>query len=104
MSITGTTLDGKAIDEITWTSKGGEPGELTLLPGTYTLREKVAPDGYETADDIVFSVGLDGSVTIDGKKQDSNTVVMKDKPGKSGILFSKPRSAAVPSWLERNSP
>ena len=89
MSITGTTLDGKAIDEITWTSKGGEPGELTLLPGTYTLREKVAPDGYETADDIVFSVGLDGSVTIDGKKQDSNTVVMKDKPGKSGILFSK---------------
>lgn len=47
------------------------------------------PDGYETADDIVFSVGLDGSVTIDGKKQDSNTVVMKDKPGKSGILFSK---------------
>ena len=54
MSITGTTLDGKAIDEITWTSKGGEPGELTLLPGTYTLREKVAPDGYETADDIVF--------------------------------------------------
>ena len=66
MSITGTTLDGKAIDEIAWTSKGGEPGELTLLPGTYTLREKVAPDGYETADDIVFSVGLDGSVTIDG--------------------------------------
>lgn len=89
MSITGTTLDGKAIDEITWTSKGGEPGELTLLPGTYTLREKVAPDGYETADDIVFSVGLDGSVTVNGAKQDSNTVVMKDKPGKSGILFSK---------------
>lgn len=47
------------------------------------------PDGYETADDIVFSVGLDGSVTVNGAKQDSNTVVMKDKPGKSGILFSK---------------
>lgn len=63
------------------------------------------PDGYETADDIVFSVGLDGSVTIDGKKQDSNTVVMKDKPGKSGILFSKTKvGRRVPSWLERNFP
>lgn len=89
MSITGTTLDGKAIDEITWTSKGGEPGRLSLLPGTYTLRETVAPDGYETADDIVFTVGIDGSVTVNGAKQDSNTVVMKDKPSKSGILFSK---------------
>ena len=49
----------------------------------------MAPDGYETADDIVFSVGLDGSVTIDGKKQDSNAVTMKDKPSESGILFSK---------------
>ena len=61
--------EGNVIKE--WVSTN-EPHfiEAKLIAGeTYTLREITAPDGYNTAEDIEFTVNDDGSVT---------EVVMKD--------------------------
>ena len=55
--------DGNVIEE--WVS-ANEPHyiEAKLIAGkTYTLREITAPDGYNTAEDIEFTVNADGSVT-----------------------------------------
>ena len=55
--------DGNVVEE--WVS-GTEPHyiEAKLIAGeTYTLREITAPDGYNTAEDIEFTVNSDGSVT-----------------------------------------
>ena len=68
---------GQEIDN--WTTDG-TTHSLSLLPGTYTLHEVEAPEGYLTAEDIKFVVGNDGKI-IDHK---DNIIVMKDqeKPGK----------------------
>lgn len=61
--------DGNIVEE--WVSTN-EPHyiEAKLIAGEkYTLREITAPDGYNTAEDIEFTVNADGSVT---------EVVMKD--------------------------
>jgi uncharacterized surface anchored protein len=55
--------DGNTIEE--WISTD-EPHfiEAKLIAGeTYSLREITAPDGYNTAEDIEFTVNADGSVT-----------------------------------------
>ena len=55
--------DGNIVEE--WVS-ANEPHyiEAKLIAGeTYTLREITAPDGYNTAEDIEFTVKADGSVT-----------------------------------------
>ncbi|MCR5068176.1 MAG: DUF5979 domain-containing protein, partial [Erysipelotrichaceae bacterium] len=46
-----------------WTTTT-EPKVYALKPGDYTLHEKQAPVGYKTADDINFTVGMDGTVTV----------------------------------------
>lgn len=77
--------DGNVIEE--WVSTN-EPHyiEAKLIAGeTYTLREITAPDGYNTAEDIEFTVNADGSVT---------EVVMKD----SKIITT------TPTGDEGNSP
>ena len=45
--------DGELVEE--WGS-GEEPHELTLLPGSYTLHEEAAPEGYLVASDVAFEV------------------------------------------------
>ena len=62
-----------------WTTDG-TTHSLSLLPGTYTLHEIKAPEGYLTAEDIKFVVGNDGKIV----DHNDNTIVMKDqeKPGK----------------------
>lgn len=80
--------DGNVIEE--WVSTS-EPHyiEAKLIAGeTYTLREITAPDGYNTAEDIEFTVNADGSVT---------EVVMKD----SKIITTTP---TVPTGDAGNSP
>jgi hypothetical protein len=52
----------KVIESITTTSEA--PYQTSLLPGTYTLSEQKAPDGYETAEDIRFTVDNDGNLTV----------------------------------------
>lgn len=71
---------GKVIDE--WTSTN-EPHYIKkeLTPGTYTLTETMAPEGYVlSTEKVTFVVNKDGSV--DG------TVVMKNAP-KKGVTISK---------------
>lgn len=52
--------DGELVEE--WVS-GEEPHELTLLPGTYTLHEEAAPEGYLVASDVEFEVAEGVPVT-----------------------------------------
>ena len=88
LTINGTTLAGERIKEIAWTSTGSEYN-ITLMPGTYTLHEKVAPAGYQQAPDITFTVTLDGKVEVNNKEQDGNTVTMIDEPSETSVIFSK---------------
>lgn len=89
MSVTGRTLDGKSVNSITWTTKQGQSQQLDLQPGTYTLSETNPPAGYTKADDITFSVDINGKITVDGKTQTDETLTMVDKPDTNGIFFSK---------------
>ncbi len=89
MSVTGRTLDGKSVNSITWTTKQGQSQQLDLQPGTYTLSETNPPAGYTKADDITFSVDINGKITVNGKTQTDGTLTMVDKPDTNGIFFSK---------------
>ena len=63
--------NGNVIDE--WVSSS-EPHMIEAVltaGGTYTLKEITAPDGYEIAEEVTFTVKDDGSIT---------EVVMKDAP------------------------
>lgn len=72
--------DGNTIEQ--WVS-GTEPRRISLKPGTYTLTEITAPDGYEIAETITFRVNANGTTDVlqDGKWVDAaNHVVMFDAP------------------------
>ena len=63
--------DGKEVES--WVSEE-KPHYIVKLPvGEYTLREVTAPDGYEVAEDVKFTVAETGEI---------QTVVMKDAPKK----------------------
>lgn len=72
--------DGELVEE--WVS-GEEPHELTLLPGTYTLHEELAPEGYLVASDVEFEVVegvpvtqvemVDDCTRVDAEKVDAAT-------------------------------
>ena len=52
---------------------------LSLQPGNYTLHENTAPAGYKVANDIEFTVGLDGTVTIEDKVVNQITMIDEDE-------------------------
>ena len=62
--VEGALLQIKQGDEVLyeWTTTA-EPKVFELKPGDYTLHEEQAPEGYKTAEDIDFTVGLDGTIT-----------------------------------------
>ena len=72
--------EGELVEE--WVS-GEEPHELTLLPGTYTLHEELAPEGYLVASDVEFEVAegvrvtrvemVDDCTRVDAEKVDAAT-------------------------------
>ena len=66
----------------TWTS-ASEAHVVTVVPSTYELSEDAAPNGYEIAEKITFTVERDGTITIDGKKVE--TVIMQDQPTKPTV-------------------
>lgn len=62
--------DGNTVEEWTSTNEAHYIEGKLIVGKTYTFREITAPDGYEIANDIQFTVNEDGSVT---------EVVMYDK-------------------------
>ena len=59
---------------------------FSIDPGTYTLEETKAPDGYiKSTEKITFVVSSDGTITVNGSKV--STVTMTNKPIK--VKFSK---------------
>ncbi|HHC5161139.1 TPA: fibronectin-bing protein SfbII [Streptococcus pyogenes] len=66
---------GKTIS--TWISDG-QVKDFYLMPGKYTFVETAAPDGYEVATAITFTVNEQGQVTVNGKatKGDAHIVMV----------------------------
>lgn len=92
--IVAQTITGESLR---WTS-GTEMKKIEGLPAdTYVLREITAPDGYEVAEEITFTLMPDGTVMTGGKACEGNIVRMQDKPaaetGTAGVP-GKPQTAA----------
>lgn len=63
-----------------WNTADSNPNIVELIPGEkYTLVEETAPNGYDKADSITFTVNEDGTVTIDGDTASKADLVMTDK-------------------------
>lgn len=82
-----TTTDTLAVDE---------KGLLTiqgLLPGTYTLKEVTAPDGYQIMEDAVIKVDADGHVTWDHGSPlvsaDQSQITVKNRPTDKTLTLTK---------------
>ena len=83
-----TNKDGKVVEHWTSTDK---PHYIEKLPaGEYTLTEITAPNGYETAEDISFTVLPSGEV---------QRVVMKDAPIPEQPVQPTPPSTPTPTPL-----
>lgn len=73
-----------------------ENGRLTiqgLLPGTYTLKEVIAPDGYQIMEDAVIKVDADGHVTWDHGSPlvstDQSQITVKNRPTDKTLTLTK---------------
>ena len=62
------------------------PSAQLKLGTTYILREISAPDGFKKADDIIFTINDNGSITrADNKNVVNNTIIMEDDEAGLGI-------------------
>lgn len=62
------------------------PSAQLKLGTTYILREISAPDGFKKADDIIFTINDNGSITrADNKNVVNNMIVMEDDEAGLGI-------------------
>lgn len=82
-----TTTDTLTVDE---------NGRLTiqgLLPGTYTLKEVTAPDGYQTMADATVKVYADGHVTWTGGSKlvsaKDSQITVKNRPTDKTLTLTK---------------
>ncbi|MBQ9157585.1 MAG: choice-of-anchor A family protein [Eubacterium sp.] len=66
---------GEMVEEFT---SSGKKHTVTLLAGTYTLKELEAPRGYKVAAEIVFTVDEEGNVTVDGTSVSEAAITMVD--------------------------
>ena len=77
MKVTGRETGASAdITPIIWTSEEGKDRTIQLRPGSYTLHEEAAPEGYLVTSDIGFTVEADGTVMVNGNEAEK--IVMTD--------------------------
>lgn len=81
-----TVKDSEGKEVTSWTSTK-ETKKITVQPGTYTLHEDAAPNGYKVSNDVTFTVDKDGNVTVDGKKV--TKVTMIDEYQEHTVTISK---------------
>jgi uncharacterized surface anchored protein len=87
-SLTVTDKDNNVI--ATWISTNTPHKITNIEPGTYTLTETIAPEGYElSSEKVIFTVDKDGKITDkDGK--DIDEVVMFNQPiSEKNVTISK---------------
>ncbi|MBQ1887647.1 MAG: Cna B-type domain-containing protein [Firmicutes bacterium] len=84
--------DGNTAGE--WTS-GSEPHIITGLRtgAEYTITETEAPEGYQTADDVTFTIAVDGSVNTEAE-------VKTAEDGTTLIIVKDAKKPAPPTPLE----
>lgn len=71
------------------TITAGETTIYGLTKGTYLLREAKAPDGYELAQDVVFTMSADGTVSdVTTCTVSDGNVVTKDADGSAAVTVS----------------
>ena len=75
-----------------WTTDGSAKS-FDLVPGSYTLTELSAPNGYRVADVMRIVVSNNGEVTVNGSRppvsDDAAQVRMQDKPDTTAVKVSK---------------
>lgn len=79
--VTGAALtvkDGKGKAAASWVTDGTPHRIDRLMPGRYTLVEEKAPKGFETAEDVAFTVSATGEI---------QKVTMVDEYEKKGKVF-----------------
>lgn len=87
-------------ESLSWTS-GTEMKKIEGLKiGTYVLRETTAPDGYEVAEEITFTLMPDGTVTVGGEACEGNIVRMQDKPAPETPGVTTPQQPGTPDTPE----
>ncbi|MDE7367147.1 MAG: hypothetical protein K2N24_07320, partial [Lachnospiraceae bacterium] len=85
---TQTSQKGAQIAEFTSNSAAPEVIEFAKLVGgqTYILEEIEAPEGYQLAEDIIFTLNEKGKITrADGIMVVNNTVIMQDEEAGLGV-------------------
>ena len=116
LTITGTDVDGNKImwgkdgtvgrDEkspsYTWHSKTEGPETLTLVPGTYTIKEVAAPEGYVVVSDFSFTIDKDGKVTLANGTSSGEVELLEDgtiriKDAKAPAKPQQPDQKAKPA-------
>ena len=93
----GDTINLEEAPVADWTTVADTSKVIKLAPGTYTLREFDAPEGYQIVGDITFTVNADGSITIKNKGADDTvlaagpvlTITDKEDTSPKPITFSK---------------
>ena len=93
----GDTVNLEEAPVADWTTVADASKVIKLAPGTYTLREFDAPEGYQIVGDITFTVNADGSTTIKNKGADDTvlaagpvlTITDKEDTSPKPITFSK---------------
>lgn len=81
LKITGRWSKGtEDIDPKEWLSSAEGAKTWLLLPGTYTLEEISAPDGYLLAKPITFTIADDGTVTVNGETVSEVVMIDEKKP------------------------
>ena len=100
--LSGKEEGGKDITPISWTSDGTAK-EITVKPGTYTLEETAAPEGYNTIQSkVTITVDKEGKVTVTGSAEitvngkkvsevsaEGDEIIVKDTLKGSSITVTK---------------